>query len=128
MADGLLVPDYRFNDRMVGFRPETLDAFLNQWCGLARTHSKGGRTAKTPLTTIARANRTRISLLLLAARDAYVTFIRDQRLRGLAAFSVVDRDVDKLLDAARLANLTGNARSAPVHAVPVRLRGSFGDG
>ncbi len=29
MADGLLVPEYRFNDRMVGFRPGKLDAFLN---------------------------------------------------------------------------------------------------
>lgn len=30
MVDGVLVPDHRFNDRMVGFRPETLDAFVNQ--------------------------------------------------------------------------------------------------
>lgn len=30
IADGLLVPGYRFNDRMVGFRPTTLAAFLDQ--------------------------------------------------------------------------------------------------
>jgi hypothetical protein len=43
MADGVLVPDHRFNDRMVGFRPETLDAFVNQWSSPAlvrRTHDK----------------------------------------------------------------------------------------
>ncbi len=101
MADGLLVPDYRFNDRMVGFRPKTLDAFLNQWVAPERSRHVRGRTAKTRLTTIARANRTRTSQLLLAAQDADVTFIRDRRRRGLAALCVADRDVAPLLDTAR---------------------------
>ena len=101
VADEVLVPDYRFNDRMVGFRPWTLDAFLNQWSRPAQARSAGNRTTKTPLATIARANRTRTSLLLLAARDANVTFIRDRRRRGLAALSVADRDVAALLEATR---------------------------
>lgn len=102
MVDEVLVPDYRFNDRMVGFRPETLDAFLNRWCSLARTGSTGSRSAKTPLVVIARANRTRTSQLLLAAQAANVTFIHDRRRRGLAALSVADRDVDKLLNGAKM--------------------------
>ena len=125
MADGVLVPDYRFNDRMVGFRPKTLEAFLNQWCGMAQVRRTDGRTAKTPLTTVARANRRRTSQLLLAARDGDVIFIRDRRRRGLAALCVADRDVAPLLDAARSANLTGNACGAPLtqfasdHRAPV---------
>lgn len=113
MADGLLVPDYRFNDRMVGFRPTTLAAFLDQWVDPERPRHARGKTAKTRLATVARANRTRTSQLLLAAQDANVFFIRDRGRRGLAALSVADRDVDKLLDAARSADLTANACGAP---------------
>ena len=101
VADEVLVPDHRFNDRMVGFLPETLDAFLNQWSRPAQASMAGNRTTKTRLATIARANRTRTSLLLLAARDANVTFIRDRRRRGLAALSVADRDIEALLEATR---------------------------
>lgn len=100
IADGLLVPDYRLNDRMVGFRPETLDAFLNQRADPEHLRHVRGKTAKTQLATVARANRTRTSQLLLAARNADVTFIRDRRRRGLAALFVADQDVDKVLDSA----------------------------
>ena len=102
MADEVLLPDYRFNDRMVGFRAASLEAFLNQWSGPARTRSAGGRTAKTLLTVIARANRTRTSHLLLAAQTVDVTLICDRRRRGLAALSVADRDVDRLLKGAKI--------------------------
>ncbi|RJE82563.1 hypothetical protein [Paracoccus onubensis] len=102
MVDEVLVPDHRFNDRMVGFRLETLDAFLNQWSSPAQARSTGDRSAKTPLTTIARANRTRTSQLLLAAWAADVTFIHDRRRCGLAALCVADRDVDRLLKGAKI--------------------------
>lgn len=36
VRDGLLVPDYRFNDRMAGFSSTTLDAFISEWCEGAR--------------------------------------------------------------------------------------------
>ncbi|MFV0295369.1 MAG: hypothetical protein ACK5JT_04535, partial [Hyphomicrobiaceae bacterium] len=113
VVDEVLVPDYRFNDRMVGFRPRTLDAFLDQWVDPEHPRHVRGKTAKTRLVTVARANRTQISQLLIAAQAANVTFIRDRRRRGLAALSVANRDVDKLLGAARSANLTGNAYGPP---------------
>ncbi|RMC32856.1 hypothetical protein [Paracoccus alkanivorans] len=106
MADEVLVPDHRLNDRMVGFRPATLDAFLNQWSVPAQVRRTCGRTAKSPLTAIARANRTRTSQLLLAAQTADVTFIRDRRRRGLAALSVADRDIAVLLDCAKRVSAT----------------------
>lgn len=101
ITDEVLVPDYRFNDRMVGFRSETLDAFLNQWSGPELPRHVCRRIAKTPLAAVARANRTRTSHLLLAARVVNVTFIPDRRRRGLAALSVADQDVDKLLRGAK---------------------------
>lgn len=77
IADELLVPDYRHNNRMPRFRPETLDAFLNQWVAPEFSRHVRSKTAKTPLTTVARANRTRTSRLLLAAKVINITFIRD---------------------------------------------------
>lgn len=78
------------------------------------------------MTTVARANGTRTSKLLLAAQAANVTFVRDGRRRGLAALSVVDRDVDKLVDAARTVNRTRDASSAAVDGVRVRSQSSVG--
>lgn len=128
VADELLVPDYRFNDRMVGFRLGTLDAFLNQWSGRVQVRRASGRAAKTSLTTIARANRTRTSQLLLAARAKNVTFIRDRRRRGLVAFYVADKDVAGLLETARLASLMQNATSDSVGAVRDTSQDGLGDG
>ena len=100
-ANELLVPDCQHNNRMPRFRPETLDAFLNQWAGPELSRHVRNKTAKTPLTTVARANRTRTSRLLLAAKVMNVTFTRDRRRRGLSALSVADRDVAALLGTAK---------------------------
>lgn len=101
MADHLLLPDFRFNDRMVGFRPETLDAFMNDWTAPGRVRKARRKIASTPLTILARAHCTRTSHLLLAAEAAGVRFTCDRRRRGLGALGIADGDVAALLEKAR---------------------------
>lgn len=95
IADGLLLPDYQFNDRMRGFSRETLDRFLAEWC--TGPKSKRGRAAKIALLELARSRCVRTSRLLLAARALGVPLLRDARRHGLAGVFVSEADTVALL-------------------------------
>lgn len=95
IADGLLLPDYQFNDRMRGFSRETLDRFLAEWC--TGPKSKCGRAAKIALLELARSRCIRTSRLLLAVRALGVLLLRDARRHGLAGVFVAEADTVALL-------------------------------
>lgn len=95
IADGLLLPDYQFNDRMRGFSRETLDRFLAEWCGGAKT--KRGRGPKIALLELARSRCVRTSRLLLAVRALDVPLLRNARRQGLAGVFVAEADTVALL-------------------------------
>lgn len=95
IADGLLLPDYQFNDRMRGFSRETLDRFLAEWC--TGTKAKRGQGAKIALLALARSRCVRTSRLLLAVRALGVPLLRDARRHGLAGVFVAEADTVALL-------------------------------
>lgn len=98
--DGLLVPDYRFNDRMVGFSAATLESFLDGWCSAGKPPS-GGQAIRTPIQTVARANRVRVSRLLIAARAVGGALYRDRRKRGLTGVTVSHSCMAALVERAK---------------------------
>ncbi|MFD1796745.1 hypothetical protein FQV27_12570 [Paracoccus aurantiacus] len=101
LADGLIEPDYQFNRRMAGFRPETLDAFLVEWAGFGRPIPKRTRQRTLNLMIVARSHFTRTPLLLRAARKLGLELFRDRRKRGLAAVMIAECDVAALIEEAK---------------------------
>lgn len=101
LADGLIEPDYKFNRRMAGFRPETLNAFLVEWAGFGRSIPERKRQKTLNLMIVARSHFTRTPLLLRAARKLGLELFRDRRKRGLAAVMISERDVAELIEEAR---------------------------
>ena len=100
IGDGLLVPDCRFNDRMVGLSAATLDAFLEDWCNTSQQRSYR-RAAHTPILIVARANRIRVSWLLMAARTVGGALYRDRRKRGLTGVAVSHSHLAALVEQAK---------------------------
>ncbi len=100
IGDGLLVPDYRFNDRMVGFSAATLESFLDDWCSAGKSPS-GGQAIRTPIQTVARANRVKVSRLLIAARAVGGALYRDRRKRGLTGVTVSHSCMAALVEQAK---------------------------
>lgn len=98
LADDLIKPDFRFNQRMMGFRPDTLDAFLVEWAGFGRLTPKSTRQPKTDLMTVARSRLADTPFLLRAARTLGIELFRDRRKRGLAAVLIAERDVAALIE------------------------------
>jgi len=78
IGDGLLVPDHRFNDRMVRFSAATLESFLDDWRRAGKPPS-GGQAARTPIQIVACANGIRVSRLLIAARAVGGALYRDRQ-------------------------------------------------
>ena len=101
LADGLIEPDYQFNLRMAGFRPETLDAFLVEWAGFGWLVPKRKRQRTLNLMIVARSHFTGTSLLLRAARTLRRELCREGRKRGLAAVLIAERDVAALIEEAK---------------------------
>ncbi|WP_323009607.1 TniQ family protein [Paracoccus sp. (in: a-proteobacteria)] len=102
IADQLLLPDFRFNNRMMGFRPETLDAFLGTWVAPTKIRKTRRKVACKPLTIFARAHRTRTSHVLLAADAAEVNFTYDRRKQGLGALGIAEKDSAAVLERLRI--------------------------
>lgn len=90
LADGLIEPDYKFNRRMAGFRPKTLDAFLIEWTGFGRSIPKRKRQRTLNLMIVARSHFTGTPLLLRTARTLGLQLLRDRRKCGLAAVLILN--------------------------------------
>ena len=88
IGDGLLVPDHQFNERMVGFSPATLVSFIQAWCSTGCVVSNTRREERMPIQTVARANRVKISRLLIAAQAIGSGLYRDRRKRGLIGVTI----------------------------------------
>lgn len=101
LADGLIEPDYQFNRRMAGLRPETLDAFLVEWAGFGRSIPKRKGQRVLNLVIVARSHFTGTPLLLRAARTLGLELFRDRRKRGLAAVMIAECDVAAIIEEAR---------------------------
>lgn len=101
ISDGLLVPDYMFNERMSGFSGATLKSFIEDWCDADNPPSNRRRSAGTPIQIVARANRVRISRLLMAARAFGRGLYRDHRKLGLTGVVVVQSDIAALVECAK---------------------------
>jgi len=101
VRDGLLVPDYRFNDRMAGFSSTTLDAFISEWCEGGKMPGKRRGVDHTPISIVARANRVRVSRLLIAARVVGKGLYRDRRKCGLAGVAIGNSHAAALVECAR---------------------------
>lgn len=101
LADGLIEPDYKFNRRMAGFRPGTLDALLVEWAGFGRSIPRRKRQRTLNLMIVARSHFTGTPLLLCAARKLGLELFRDRRKRGLTAVMIAERDVAALIEEAR---------------------------
>lgn len=101
IGDGLLVPDYRFNDKMAGFSSTTLDAFVTEWCEVGKMPGKRRGVDHTPISIVARANRVRVSRLLMAARIVGTGLYRDRRKCGLAGVFIGNSDLAALVGSAR---------------------------
>lgn len=87
---------------MMGFRPETLDAFLGKWMAPEKIRKTRRKVACKPLTIFARAHRTRTSHVLLAADAAEVNFTYDRRKQGLGALGIAEKDSAAVLERLRI--------------------------
>lgn len=92
----LLVPDFRFNDRMLGFKRETLDAFKAEWCeGVER--EAGGRFTKTPIYVASCAYGIRVPQLLIAVREHGIALYRDEPVRELRHMKIRNMDLWEMM-------------------------------
>lgn len=92
----LLVPDFRFNDRMLGFKRDTLDAFKMEWCKGVE-HEAEARFTKTPIYVASCAYGIRVPQLLIAVREHGIALYRDEPVRELKHMKIRNMDLWEMM-------------------------------
>ncbi|MDH2329003.1 TniQ family protein [Cereibacter sp. SYSU M97828] len=93
----LLVPDFRFNDRMLGFKRDTLDAFKMEWCEGVEREAGIRFSSKTPIYVASCAYGIRVPQLLIAIREHGIDLYRGGATRELRHMKIRNMDLWEMM-------------------------------